>query len=176
MWRLDRASDHAGGSATVLSSWNESRARRWARRLRQHAAQRRRERARRRITMDEPVGDLVIAALGPTVAKHGIGAVPDHQTDSVIWCSGARDVPVIGGDPWYLADPMACTDLWVHVDQHAQTIGVQLESHDLADFVTGASRVDDAAASVDLADDLDRALAMLAEHLDRFCAATIVRG
>ena len=126
------------------------------------------------MTMYAPVGDRVVAALGPTVAKHGIRAVPDHQTGSVVWCTAARDVPVIGGDPWYLADTMACTDLWVHVDQHAQTIGVQLEGHDLAEFVTG--RVGAATAEVGLADDLDRALAMLAEHLDRFCAVTIVRG
>lgn len=115
------------------------------------------------------LGARAAAALAPVVASHGIAARAQPQGGSVVWCSSAR---VVGQeqDP---DDSGWCTDLWVHVDQSARTITVDLEGHGLAEHLTGRTHWDGPIA-VDLADDLDEALAVVAGHLDRLCDAVIL--
>lgn len=98
--------------------------------------------------------------------SHGIDVPPQPQRNSVVWCSNARVIDQDGNPNW-------CTDLWVHLDPSAQTIAVGLEQHGLAEQLTGRTHWD-GPITVDLAIDLDDALAVLAEHLDRLCGAVIV--
>jgi hypothetical protein len=62
----------------------------------------------------------------------------------------------------------------VHLDRSGRTIAVDLEGHGLAEHVTGRTHWDGPIA-VDLADDLDDALAALAELLGLLCDAVIVQ-
>lgn len=113
------------------------------------------------------LGAHAAAALAAVVAAHGIDARPQPQGDSVVWCSRARvsDQDVDDGDPRW------CTDLWVHLDREDGTIAASIEGHGLAEHVTGRTHWD--GPVVELADDLDDALAVLAGHLDRLCADVV---
>jgi hypothetical protein len=163
MWRLISTWDRADGTATRMYLW--STARRPPRTL---------TRSSRTDRTDRPIGtDLgthAATVLDPVVVAHGIDAPPQPQGDSVVWCSSAR---VIDRDD-NPGDPGWCTDLWVHIDRSGRTIAVDLEGHGLAEHVTGRTHWDGPIA-VDLADDLDDALAALAELLGLLCDAVIVQ-
>jgi hypothetical protein len=174
VWRLISSWDRNDGSVTWFSS-SEPRMRRWVRHQRRRLALFRADRKRRRRTPTGPgTSGRVVAALGPTIERHGISPAHPQQGDDTVWCSPAAAVGAVGQDDEYRGDPRACTDLWVYVDPAAQTIAVDLEGHGLAEFVTGRRHWDGPIA-IDLADDLDASLEIVAGHVDRLCDAVIVR-
>lgn len=160
MWRLISTWDRTGGSTSRTYRWTDG-----ADPPAAIASPFRPERTYP--TVESGLGVRAAAAFTPIVASHGIDELPQPQGDSVVWCSSAR---VVGSDDG--GDPAWCTDIWVHVDQSARTIAVDVEGHGLAEHVTGRTHWD-GPVLVDLASDLDEALAVLAGHLDRLCGDVI---
>lgn len=156
VWRLISTWDRDDRSATAMYVWSTRR-----RPLRSHT----RHPTDRSDRTD--LGVRATAALAPVVRAHGIDAPPRPQGDSVVWCTSARVAGQDGDVGW-------CSDLWVHLDRWAQTIAVGLEQHGLeqhglAEQLTGRTHWDGP-----IAVELDAALVVLAQHLDRLCDAAIV--
>ncbi|MDJ0768435.1 MAG: hypothetical protein QNJ12_06555 [Ilumatobacter sp.] len=175
MWRLISTWDRDDGSTTTL--WYTSNERSFRRRLglrrRGWQAVRPRRSAPGRRAPSEPVAERVIAALGPTIERHGITPAAPQEGDSVVWCSPSSSLLFVDDDPADAIGPHDCTDLWVHVDQTRETIAVDLETHGLAEHVTGRSHWDGPLV-VELAHDLDASLALIAGYIDGLCDAVIV--
>lgn len=162
MWRLVSTWDRDDGSVSRMSTWS-----RHGRPPRAVTRPIRREPHHPPVGVD--LGARAAVALSPVVVSHAITQRPQPQGDSVVWCSQARTIDQDADD----GDPGWCTDLWVYLDQRARTIAVSLEGHGLAEHVTGRSHWN-VPIVVDLAEDLDDALSMIASRLDALCGDVLV--
>jgi len=116
----------------------------------------------------------VIDAIGQVAARHGLAAASPPDSDDVVWCTTTDDVSLVDDERCDSSDPAPCVDLWVHVDQRRREIAVDFEGRGLHEHLTGTTHWD-GADPFPLAGDLDRSLALLAGHIDRWFGAIIQR-
>lgn len=129
-----------------------------------------------RLAADSPTADRIVAAIGPVAARYGMGP-PQGGGDSIVWCTSSDELRTIGRNDDVDVDDddgsLGCTDLTVSIDQANRSIGVDVDGHGLAEFLTGRSHWD-GPTNIRLADDLDVALGHVATHLDRLCQSVII--
>lgn len=115
----------------------------------------------------------IVTALAPTLAKHGIPPASVGQYGvSVVWCSHVSEVRIRNQE---VEDPEeGCTDLWVELNPEQLSIAVHFEGEDLLCHASGVLSAA-TARPMELDDDLDVSLGLVAELLDRMCAELVVR-
>ena len=99
---------------------------------------------------------------------------PRRSESSVLWCTPFDELRTLDQEERFGDQRPLCTDLNVAIDHIGRSISVDLEGHGLAEFVTGRSHCD-GPYGVALADELDDALRVVADHLDRMCGIVLVR-
>ena len=125
--------------------------------------------------VDDDVGDdlarRIVTAIEPTLMRHGITpARRNQQGTSAMWCSPIESVRVVGQEP----DAGYCTDFHVEVNPAVSTISVHFEGEDLLWHLAGYGGMFEHPDPMDLQDDLDDSLKMLAGLIDNFCSSVLI--
>ena len=124
-----------------------------------------------RPTADDHVAPLLIDAIEPTLTRFGIPLARRGQSGpSVVWCSPVDDVQVSGQD----LEGVWCTDLWVDVNQAAETVAAHFEGQDLLWYVVGTGDMFDHPEPFPLRGSLVESLDVVAELLGGFCSEVLV--
>ncbi len=124
-----------------------------------------------RPTADDHLVPLLIEAIEPTLTGFGVSPAQRGQSgSSVVWCSPVDEVQISRQD----IEGVRCTDLWVKVNQAAETITADFEGEDLLCHVRGTGDGFDHPEPFPLCAGLVESLDVVAQLLADFCSEMLV--